>query len=198
MAPSLQRTDLSLIQKGSLDDHVRLCQKDLYLLGYMPENGIDGIFGVGTEVAIKEFQRENGTLDDGKVGQITWELLGKAISSIPEVGDTTSLVHAASKYLVSRGLLPAAQTMLDEKMVLAIKQFQSVNGLIANGMLNPRTLAKLTQGIIATEPVAGSTAPIANVSKEAIVKRNMMVWVGIISGIGLLAYLMLNKKKAKD
>ena len=42
------------------------------LLGISPE---DGMFGGDTETEVKEFQRENGLVDDGVVGRNSWKRL---------------------------------------------------------------------------------------------------------------------------
>jgi N-acetylmuramoyl-L-alanine amidase len=38
-------------------------------------SGADGIFGAGTENAVKAFQRHHGLTVDGIVGKITWTKL---------------------------------------------------------------------------------------------------------------------------
>lgn len=59
--------------KGNI---TKLIQCMLYCRGYNP-NGIDGIFGSGTERAVKSFQSNNGLTSDGIVGKNTFEKLFK-------------------------------------------------------------------------------------------------------------------------
>ena len=58
-----------LLKKGSRGPDVRELQEALGLAA-------DGIFGSGTEAAVKKFQKENSLDVDGLVGKGTWEALG--------------------------------------------------------------------------------------------------------------------------
>ena len=58
-----------ILKKGSKGNEVKALQRALHL---SPE---DGIFGKQTEDAVKEFQRKNGLLSDGVVGDKTWAVL---------------------------------------------------------------------------------------------------------------------------
>jgi len=58
-----------LLKKGSKGPDVKDLQEALGLAA-------DGIFGSGTEAAVKEFQKENDLTVDGLVGRGTWEMLG--------------------------------------------------------------------------------------------------------------------------
>ncbi len=67
------------LKRGSRGDYVKLMQGYLNVISNVytniPKLDTDGIFGSGTESAIKEFQRNVGLLDDGIVGPATWEAL---------------------------------------------------------------------------------------------------------------------------
>ena len=58
-----------LLKKGSKGKEVKQLQEAL-------EIGADGIFGSGTEAAVKKFQKDNGLVADGIVGSKTWEAIG--------------------------------------------------------------------------------------------------------------------------
>ena len=62
------------LKKGASGNITKLLQEKLVSLGYNT-NGIDGIFGVGTEKAVMSFQKSNGLVADGIVGQNTWRKL---------------------------------------------------------------------------------------------------------------------------
>ena len=62
------------LRKGARGNITKLLQEKLVSLGYNT-NGIDGIFGSGTEKAITSFQKSNGLVVDGIVGQNTWRKL---------------------------------------------------------------------------------------------------------------------------
>ena len=64
------------LKKGARGNITKLVQEKLVSLGYNT-NGIDGIFGAGTEKAIISFQKNNGLVADGIVGKNTW---GKIIN----------------------------------------------------------------------------------------------------------------------
>lgn len=56
------------IRKGSVGESVKVLQKALHLI-------VDGVFGLITDEAVRDFQRKNGLKDDGIVGDATWSLL---------------------------------------------------------------------------------------------------------------------------
>lgn len=59
---------METIRKGSVGESVRVLQKALHLI-------VDGVFGLITDEAVRDFQRKNGLKDDGIVGDATWLLL---------------------------------------------------------------------------------------------------------------------------
>jgi hypothetical protein len=61
---------MAVLKRGSTGPEVTKLQQRLLDLGFDP-NGVDGIFGPGTESAVKAFQQANGLTVDGKVGPIT-------------------------------------------------------------------------------------------------------------------------------
>ena len=58
-----------LLKRGSKGSHVKELQTALDI-------SADGIFGSGTELAVRRFQSENGLTADGVVGTKTWEAIG--------------------------------------------------------------------------------------------------------------------------
>ena len=64
------------LRKGARGNITKLLQEKLVSLGYNT-NGVDGIFGAGTEKAIISFQKNNRLVADGIVGQNTWGKLLK-------------------------------------------------------------------------------------------------------------------------
>lgn len=60
-----------VVRKGATGNITRLIQEKLISLGYNT-NGLDGIFGQGTENAVKSYQGSKGLLVDGVVGRDTW------------------------------------------------------------------------------------------------------------------------------
>ena len=62
------------LKKGARGNITKLLQVKLVSLGYNT-NGVDGIFGSGTEKAVMSFQKSNGLVADGIVGKNTWRKL---------------------------------------------------------------------------------------------------------------------------
>lgn len=59
------------LKKGARGNITKLLQEKLVSLGYNT-NGVDGIFGSGTEKAVISFQKAYGLVVDGIVGKNTW------------------------------------------------------------------------------------------------------------------------------
>ena len=66
-----------LLKKGSKGEQVKLIQEFL-------EIDVDGIFGPGTERAVKSWQHANNLDADGIVGPKTWDAMGIATTDISE------------------------------------------------------------------------------------------------------------------
>ena len=59
------------LRKGARGNITKLLQERLVSLGYNT-NGVDGIFGSGTDNAVRLYQKSNGLIVDGIVGKNTW------------------------------------------------------------------------------------------------------------------------------
>lgn len=76
------------LRRGSRGVYVLILQDALNAIGFTG-SGLDGIFGVNTENAVKRFQRSNGLSADGVVGCATWRsLTNKAVG----IGRTSTVV----------------------------------------------------------------------------------------------------------
>jgi len=62
-------------KRGSSGETVTQIQKKLKQWGYY-NGAVDGIYGSGTEKAVRQFQKKNGLTVDGKVGSATLAALG--------------------------------------------------------------------------------------------------------------------------
>lgn len=69
-------TPADTLRKGATGEHVRWLQRSLLELGY--DLDADGIFGKGTEAAVKAFQKANGLTADGIAGKKTYAALKSA------------------------------------------------------------------------------------------------------------------------
>ena len=66
------------LKRGSLSNYVCIAQDDLNTLGFRT-NGLDGIFGAGTQNAVINYQKSKGLTADGIVGCNTWRSLQEAV-----------------------------------------------------------------------------------------------------------------------
>lgn len=74
--PKEDYKNMPLLIRGDRGEYVKKLQRLLVSFGFnVGSAGIDGIFGVGTEMAVKNFQSVNNLSVDGKVGQKTWKQL---------------------------------------------------------------------------------------------------------------------------
>ena len=74
-------------QKGSAGATVSQLQQKLKTWGYY-SGEVDGVYGSGTERAVREFQKDNGLTVDGRAGPATLRALG--ISAGSETQNSTS------------------------------------------------------------------------------------------------------------
>lgn len=84
-SPACSSGGFPLIKRGSKSNYVLIAQDDLNTLGYRT-GGLDGIFGLQTENAVKAYQSQVGLVADGIVGCNTWrslqeEVVGKGATS---------------------------------------------------------------------------------------------------------------------
>lgn len=78
-------TSSGVLKRGSTGDKVKEMQRKLKSWGYY-DGSADGIFGSGTESAVKYFQRTNGLTADGVVGSATAAALGMTLSGASSGG----------------------------------------------------------------------------------------------------------------
>ncbi len=94
------------LRRGSTGDDVTAVQKRLKQWGYY-SGAVDGIYGYGTERAVKWFQEKNGLTVDGVVGEKTAAAMGLNLKSTvsasqkPASGDVYLLAQCI--YSESRG-----------------------------------------------------------------------------------------------
>lgn len=149
--PYIGRDDRSvypLLRRGGSGRMVELMQ----LL--LDQNGCDlvadGIFGAKTEACVRAFQRENGLVEDGLVGDNTWRtLLVFAPRPTLAEGSRGAYVRYLQQKLESK-LYPVGTVdgIFGSKIKNAVMAFQRENGLEADGIVGPRTWAAL-------EPIGG-------------------------------------------
>lgn len=98
----------------------------------------DGIFGGGTEAALKKYQQENDLKVDGIAGPDTFSHMGLYDLVILRRGTRGSTVKRLQEKL---GI--EADGKFGSGTEKAVKAYQEENGLKADGIVGPNTLAKL-------------------------------------------------------
>ncbi len=175
-------------------------QNQLYKLGlYIGD--IDGILGIETKNAIKEFQKLSGLVVDGILGPKTKSALEKGEDSYVSIGGAE--IENVSDVTYSKGI-EDAQTLLKDldiyKGVIdgilgietknAIKEFQKLSGLVVDGILGPKTKSALEKGedsyvSIVNQPISStasnSALDLRNYNPNAICivgyVNDMQIWV---------------------
>ena len=146
-------------------------QQRLKDLGYYTLR-VDGIFGSGTQRAVRDFQANNGLSVTGRADDATQKLLYSTSAKPAGSGSTGSYTTLArsSRYssavvtlqrrLKALGYLSgAADGYFGSQTYRAVRSFQSVNGLSVTGIADPATQALLYS---AAAKAASGTTPSAD------------------------------------
>ena len=130
-----------ILKIGSKGNEVALLQEFLELQA-------DGIFGKGTQTAVKEFQTANGLVSDGIVGPATWDTMGLGTTD-----DSEKTYQTASGLSINRYFLPKGEY----KDTLTQKEYVFIHHTA--GWHNPFNSVDQwgsdTRGAVATEFVLG-------------------------------------------
>ena len=142
------------LKVGSEGNEVRSLQSRLKELGYYTGN-VDGDFGQSTEEAVKAFQRNNGLTADGKAGSETITEMnsssarkasssGSNVSGVLELGSRGAEVVELQSRLKKLGYYTGnVDGDFGDSTRLAVRAFQSNNGLTVDGRVGAGTSAKL-------------------------------------------------------
>ena len=76
--PACSSGGYPLLRRGSISNYVCIAQDDLNTLGFST-GGLDGIFGVQTQTAVRNYQQRAGLTVDGIVGCNTWRALQEEV-----------------------------------------------------------------------------------------------------------------------
>lgn len=123
--------DMSIVKKGMRGAPVKRLQEKLGIEA-------DGIFGPGTEKAVRDFQSSAGLVVDGIAGPDTFTALGLnelVLLRIGTRGETVKKLQEALGIGADGKFGPATEK--------AVKEFQAANGLEVDGLAGPETLAKI-------------------------------------------------------
>ena len=123
---------MSILKRGMAGAPVKRLQEKLGI-------GADGIFGGGTQQAVKDFQSANGLAVDGIAGPDTFTAMGLHELVLLRVGSRGAAVKAMQEDL---GI--DADGRFGPGTKKAVMDFQKANGLAVDGMAGPNTLAKMS------------------------------------------------------
>ena len=153
------------IRMGSRGEEVVLLQTKLRALGFF-FGQIDGIFGPNTEAAVENFQTTHNLVPDGIVGPITWERLEEIIVpghpeyAVLKEGTTGEDVRILQNKLKLLGYFPGSITgSFGPETKAAVIEFQTNNGLVADGIVGPMTWDKLFELTTPPTPPMGGIRP---------------------------------------
>ncbi|HEY1016876.1 MAG TPA: penicillin-insensitive murein endopeptidase [Herpetosiphonaceae bacterium] len=113
---------------------------DVVALQYLLNIGADGVFGSGTETAVRNFQSSRGLGADGIAGPATWGALVPTIRN----GSTGNAVKALQALLnAKRGAGLTVDGNFGGGTESAVRSFQSHAGIGADGVVGPTTWKNL-------------------------------------------------------
>ncbi|HSG78184.1 MAG TPA: peptidoglycan-binding protein [Acidimicrobiia bacterium] len=170
-SPSARTTEdllssTTILLQGSRGSLVVDLQNVLNELGH-DAGTADGIFGPRTAAAVRAFQGDAGITVDGIVGSGTRAALGAALANGDDpddpdaltIGDSGPDVRDVQVALNALGYpVGLADGIFGSLTAAAVQAFQEDQGLVANGIVGPITLATLEE-LAAIPPASGSEEP---------------------------------------
>ena len=144
-----------VLKVGSKGEAVKELQKLLFNHYFpSPNEAIDGVFGPKTEDAVRRFQIRMFLLEDGVVGNKTWQALYKGAPvdmPVLKVGSTGGFVQriqdrlqANSSYGVTGGP-EAFNGIFDSETEKSVKELQKNAGLAVDGIVGDCTWFELSK-----------------------------------------------------
>jgi peptidoglycan hydrolase-like protein with peptidoglycan-binding domain len=129
---STEEANMSILKRGLSGEPVKVLQAKLGVTA-------DGEFGPGTETALKTYQQQHGLKVDGIAGPDTFVQMGLYELILLKPGTSGDTVKKLQQAL---GITADGQFGAGTQK--AVRDFQSKNGLDADGLAGPATLAKMT------------------------------------------------------
>ncbi len=153
------------LRRGATGPEVEKLQDELVELGHLrleDKAAGPGKFGPRTEIAVKEFQRDNNLAPNGIYGLETRAAMQQIHTGVKH-GDTGNVVHGLQKRLIKLGNITESQVATGPKKFgpkteTALKQFQQQHGLEQTGVLLPVTYKALHRAAPLPPPPNGNNA----------------------------------------
>ncbi len=122
---------MAILKKGTSGEPVKRLQTKLGVTA-------DGIFGSGTEAALKVYQQKEGIAVDGVAGPDTFAHMGLHELILLRKGSKGELVKK-----LQQALAIAADGAFGSGTEKAVKEYQASKGLKVDGLAGPATLATM-------------------------------------------------------
>ena len=181
------------VSYGSTGSDVTALQQMLNKAGY--SLSVDGIFGSGTDTAVRDFQRKHGMVGDGIAGPKTWAALekvgsgssgssgsssgsGSSNSSHATVsyGSTGSDVTALQQMLNKAGYSLSVDGIFGSGTDTAVRDFQRKHGMVGDGIAGPKTWAALgTVGSGSSSSGSSSSSSNSNSNRPMVTQRSTVL-----------------------
>jgi peptidoglycan hydrolase-like protein with peptidoglycan-binding domain len=143
-----------VLGRGSPDASFPVTVRSLqYLLNaHGARVAVDGVFGSGTDAAVRAYQRTHGLLVDGVVGPATWSSIIVTVKR----GSTGAAVRAVQDQLTDRRwVILAVDGVFGAKTEAAVREFQRLLSLqmpfTVDGVVGPKTWRALVTGLIVAD-----------------------------------------------
>ncbi len=141
VVPTPTPTPDPTLQRGDENEEVTRLQQRLMKLGYLDIDEPTLLFGPATEAAIKLFQRQVGAQQDGIAGPQTLALIyaDDAPKYVIKQGMEGDDIADFQRQLVDLGYMKHTTGYFGDETIAAVKEFQSRNGLSADGLVGEYT-----------------------------------------------------------
>jgi peptidoglycan hydrolase-like protein with peptidoglycan-binding domain len=184
-----------LLAKGATGDAVKAMQLQLIAVGITPAGGADGVFGSGTEAAVRQFQNAKGIPVTGQVDAATAGILANAAKGstpstpppppaapppLAQIGSRGAAVVSLQKDLIAVGLAPlgGADGIYGSATANSVKAFQQRVGLTVTGKYDSTTATKLTAAAAAARE-ASVVAKIGSRGATVVTLQKDLIAVGL-------------------
>lgn len=143
-------------RRGDRNEHTRAAQVRLNGLGFGPLEE-DGVFGAGTDQAVRRFQELAGVGGGGVIDPATWAAL-EAVRGPVRAGSPPEEVRRVQDKLNLLGLGPlTVDGQYGARSAAAVRVFQTQQGLPATGEVDERCWWRLLGARTAAVPAAATT-----------------------------------------
>lgn len=201
-------TSYTLLKEGMESSAVKTLQQRLIDLGYLTGSAT-GYYGTATKGAVKDFQTKNGLTSDGLAGSVTQALLystaalsagGQTAGTATATPTATAAPSSTTYTTLKKGVTSSAVKTLQEQLILlgylkttatgyygsatytAVKNFQTANGLKADGIAGTETQTKLFSTSTTVNPTAYTTLKQGMTSSDVTALQKRLIALGYMTG----------------